>query len=1532
MEIERLNKWADLLLDMGKRNNLINFKTSKVDEAEIFISNLTDFFAYVEHNKDFEVYDPKSEIESNDFIEELDDVCDTQHSKLSKEQYRLLYEHKLKKGQILVYNSNNKPIQALKSLSKKGNTAIEETGVNILYLALGFVNWTEDEKSQIIMKAPILLIPISIENDSVLEPYRIKISDNEIIVNPTFSFKLQNDFGIKLPEFEADITAYFESIEELVSKMKWTISHDCKLGIFSFQKINMYQDLKSNADIIVNSKNIQAIMGERDLTTNNGDGNESNVSETDLMELHNVVDADSSQSEAIEMAKQGKSFVLQGPPGTGKSQTITNIIAECLHEGKTILFVSEKLAALNVVYEKLKKVKLEDFCLELHSHKVNKKQVIEELCCTLRQQRSMVSEKAQQELKIRKDNLNKLNDYVEELYKKRPVINKNLYQIYNIIASCRKAPDIEYVIPNLKSKNEEYIEKAIEKLEEYTKLIPSVGLDYHKNVWYGFNVPDISYHVVIQLKNDLQSMVKICQSLKNESENIHRRYGIIVDCLRMYEVYRRFFALIKDCQFISPVVFKCHNIHELIKNVELMKKLAEIVLSKKRILDEFYDADIYKIEGTIIYKKLTRLFPKIMSRIFSSEYKHIIKSLKLCHKKRGRKLKYEIVVEDVEALSIYQETLNEYNCLASDTISLIERGYQDVNTDFDKLLVELNTLAELEKYKLEYGWLANISEDDFIAQQTTFKEISDSIDTIFLTSNGAEARLITQFSEDCNLKEMSISSLEEKCENCYKNIGFVQDWWKFSKLREEMYSLEILNFLNHTIENNIAPESISSSFKKAFYIQWADTIFHESTVLFNLTRIPHDEAVKCFKEKDELNFEINKAKIRANVSAKRPNLDMVAQGSAISVLFKEYEKKRKQKSVRQLLAEIKDLVLTIKPCFLMSPLSVSTFLSSEMQFDVVIFDEASQIFPQDAIGAIYRGKQLIVVGDSKQMPPTNFFNTSVDVGDDNEEENISDFESILDFCSASFPQRRLRWHYRSRYEQLIAFSNKNFYGNDLISFPSSKVDTQGIGVDYYFVDGVYDRQSRTNRTEAERVVELVFENIEKYPEHSLGVVAFSTAQQVLIEKLITKRRQEDSSKEYFFKSSQLEPFFVKNLETVQGDERDRIIFSIAYARDLQGRLLQNFGPINREGGERRLNVAFTRAKHNIQLITSMHCHDIELSNTQSVGVRLLREYLDYAENGNIALERTIKVSQFDSFESEFEMEVCDFLRKYGYSIDTQVGVSSFRIDLALKSPNSSNYLLAIECDGATYHSSKTARDRDRLRQNILENMGWKFYRIWSTDWFRNKQVEKIRLLNTVQEIVKETPCIKQMSYTIETSFEEKTEDKGFEFPKYQKADVKSIQAKLGRSVLDVVHAILEIEAPMSEEWLLKRIVNLYDKEKVTKSVMEKFDSDMIFCSKYGIIRRNNFLYLKDKEIPILRVSEDRDVKYISLEELALGFKEILKRNGYAEKIGLFRLLLKYLGFNRVSENVSVILDSALDLIKDEIDIKDDVISLKKSKP
>lgn len=447
--------------------------------------------------------------------------------------------------------------------------------------------------------------------------------------------------------------------------------------------------------------------------------------------------------------------------------------------------------------------------------------------------------------------------------------------------------------------------------------------------------------------------------------------------------------------------------------------------------------------------------------------------------------------------------------------------------------------------------------------------------------------------------------------------------------------------------------------------------------------------------------------------------------------------------IRKLFHEIPNLLLTLKPCLMMSPLSVSLFLEADTyQFDTVIFDEASQVCTENAIGAISRGKQVIIAGDSKQLPPTNFFSVSTSSDndfdtDDDEYDDTGAYESILDEAGL-LPERTLLWHYRSRHEHLIAFSNAEIYKNSLITFPANIEKVPDNGVEYIFVrDGFYDRGGKKgNVNEAQKVAELVFDHFQKHPQRSLGVIAFGEVQQLAIDTAIREMRLRNQNFESFFKEDSEEPFFIKNLENVQGDERDTIIFSIGYAKDANGVFRMNFGPLSKSGGERRLNVAITRAKYNVKLVGSIMPTDIDIDRISSDGPKLLRAYIDFAINGAESLGREVTELDVTEYDSPFEEAVYKFLDRKGYKVATQVGCSGYRIDMAVRHPTLSGvYVLGIECDGATYHSARTARERDRLRQEVLENMGWKIYRIWSTDWIKDPVTEGAHLIAAINDAI-----------------------------------------------------------------------------------------------------------------------------------------------------------------------------------------------------
>ena len=1534
MDTKKLDKWAELLLDTGKRNNLINFKDTRASTVEVLLPAPDVLFEKIDGNTSFEVFDPR--IIDLDIIENESVISsDVNSSQSQKAAFFARYSGRIKRpNQLLLYNTAANPIAAVRNIDKKARDFVEETGVNVAYMAFGFIHWKESDSSNLTFRAPVLLLPIQLTQASAVEPYCIQSTEDDVILNPTFAYKIAAEHGVKLPEYSDEgLPAYLEKVKQLVAKLQWTVTNECKIGLFSFLKINMYRDLKDNADAILANRNVRRLLGEAsDPAISDGD-EEAAVVQNPLIELHSVVDADSSQIEAIEMAKSGKSFVLQGPPGTGKSQTITNIIAECLSDGKKILFVSEKLAALNVVYDKLKQAGLAEFCLQLHSHKANKKDIVADICHTLRTGKSVVSSKASAELALKEKAQRQLDAYASALHEQHPAIDRSLYQLYEAYAALRSMPDVVWIVPQLSAKGEAYRVETVSLLEQYVDYLPSIGYDYRKNPWFGYVQQDLSYQAKTAVQRDLATVVPFLQELISLQQELSERYGISCSSLHDAQLWRRFLDLAVPSHFLTPALLNREHFDAANSVLPELQAQSVEILASRSILDNVFDADVYQLDGSTYYKKLIKQFTSTFSRLFSAEYRQLMTDLRLC-KKDGKRLSYKDAVALTEQLSHYQQQSATYTATEAPIKEFLGPAYKGVETDWDSVLPQMSALASLFSSGISFGSLETCA--DFSAEQHIFVTDAQRFQEIF---NGCEPDVLDRITEyfDPSVLDVSAASctlLQVRLNDCLHTIDQLDNWCHFRGLLSKLDEQQATSYLTAAIGQNIEPQKIVGAFQKQFYYQWIDFILSASPILSAFSRVSQDKAIRTFAEKDREQFEINKARIRAELSANRPSLDMIASGSALATLLREGEKKRKQKSIRALLAETGELVQRVKPCFLMSPLSVSTFLAPHsVHFDVVIFDEASQIFPQDAIGAIYRAQQLIIVGDSKQMPPSNFFNASIETEDSDEETgDVTDFESILDLCSASMPQLRLRWHYRSRYEQLIAFSNKNFYDNDLVTFPSSKADSLGIGVDYYHVDGIFDRRSHTNRKEAEFIVDLIYRNIEQYPDRSLGVVAFSVAQQDLIDKLLTQRRQNTPEKEFFFKKEGSEPFFIKNLETVQGDERDTIIFSVAYGFDSQGRLLHNFGPLNRAGGERRLNVAVTRAKCNVQLVSSIHYADIDLRHTSAEGARLLREYLDYAENGDIALERSVSLPTFEQFDSDFELEVCDFLRTNGFSVDSQVGCSGFRIDLGLKLPDSSDYVLAIECDGATYHSSKNTRDRDRLRQEILERMGWKFYRIWSTDWFRNKTVEKQRLLDAASDAIqhphKAVP-VPTSSHPTDT-FEEAATEKHLQFPPYQAADLAKLSRQYRSNYCGLVKAILEVEAPLSEELLLKRTVWFFDREKVTSVVQRAYEHQMYGCQNYGILRRNGFLYLKDGKPIQFRGPGDlnRDPKQIAPEELAAGMLEILKQNITADRSGLYRSLAAQCGVTRVGKLLSGYFDTALHMLDSSILIHGEQISLK----
>lgn len=645
------------------------------------------------------------------------------------------------------------------------------------------------------------------------------------------------------------------------------------------------------------------------------------------------------------------------------------------------------------------------------------------------------------------------------------------------------------------------------------------------------------------------------------------------------------------------------------------------------------------------------------------------------------------------------------------------------------------------------------------------------------------------------------------------SIGDIDEWASFSAASQRLSDLGLGSVIGHLVQEAGAKEMVAGACERAILTSWVDAVLAGDERCRISRAADRDQLVHEFRELDRQIVAQAAAKVIEVSNRRRPSM---AAGE-FRIIRTEAEKKRKHRPILTLLDDAGQAAQALKPCFMMSPLTVSQFLPSHMRFDAVIFDEASQVRPGDAVGALYRGGQLIVAGDNKQLPPTSFFDRTMDDGDDYDPDEFDDFESLLDLCRGAnvVPELPLRWHYRSQHEDLITYSNRTFYGGKLVTFPSAIEDGPDVGLQFFYVnDGVYGRGTSTdNQVEAKRVVERVIYHADHNPKKSVGVVAFSEAQATRIQWELESARRDRPDLDDFFQESRLNGFFIKNLETVQGDERDTIILSIGYGPDENGKITMNFGPLNKPGGGRRLNVAITRARGRFEVVSSVRA--IDFGESANPAVRQLQGYLDFAERGKIAL--TPVLGSEGPPESPFEEAVMSVLQSWGYEVAPQVGQAGYRIDLGIRHPeHPGQWLLGVECDGAAYHSSKTARDRDRLRQEVLEGLGWHLHRIWGPSWYHDRAGSEQRLRIAISYALSgDGQKIKQTAKRVEVEIETVDFDAGtlpgWTVP-YRLADLDRAPAgasfdSMGahpRLVSDVL-AIVEVEGPVHHEVIMERL-------------------------------------------------------------------------------------------------------------------------------
>ncbi len=1435
-------------------------------------------------------------------------------------------------------------------------TAIEEQGVTTLYLALGMLEWYESESSDILRRAPLTLIPVELDRTSVRANFRVQYTGEEIGTNLSLQEKLKTEFGIQLPNLpEADdlnqsnIPKYLEDISEAINKFnRWSVDDSAiALGFFSFAKFLMYCDLDANNwpnnDLTMHSV-LQSVLenGFQEPKSPIDDSVPSIDQHLTPGNTHHVVNADSSQALAIHDVNHGRNLVIQGPPGTGKSQTITNLIAAAIADGKRLLFVAEKMAALEVVKRNLDKVGLGDACLELHSHKMNKKAVVDELKRILDTDQPQMTNQ-EQILESLLNDRDRLNSYCEAV--NMPIGESGItpYQAYGELLVVQRRLS-EKNLPTLETEKFQHsaseFRKGVEITEEFQTYLTRMGIPINHPFW-GSQCKVFLPTDKKQLQQTAAEAKEAVLELKNSSEKLALHLKLPVP-----ETYTAVENLIHAAQraleapdlagvAVKSTAWRTHR-NDLELGLNAGERLSELHNTHDNLLiPEAWKQDVLEI------RQMLAAYGDKRWCILSRKYRRAYNELKgLCSQQLPKA--HDARLRIVDAILEAQRELPHLEKIQEIGQELFGTHWQEQSSDWTQLREIVKYLSALHKSVANEELPETLTT--YLASHFNVNTLQELLATVERCQN-SHSGLLTKVINEIQLDE----KVRFGNDDGFKLSQFTEQLKIIERWESEPDRLQEIVSYNHLVETltdsgfaeivrvantwSEAGEFLSDLLKLVWYNAKIEIAMQESPILASFSSDIHQHIVERFKELDRTSLEYNKSRVAYQHWKNLPKSE--TSSGQLGLLRREFQKKRRHLPIRQLMTKAGNAIQEIKPVFMMSPLSVAMFLPpNSVNFDLVVFDEASQVKPVDAFGAIVRGIQTVVVGDSQQLPPTSFFDKHIEDDNDDTEENLTgDTESILGLFSAqNAPERMLRWHYRSRHPSLIAVSNSVFYKNSLIIFPSPDVAREKVGLIYHYLPNTaYDRGgSRSNLEEARIVAKKIMEHAHSYPDLTLGVATFSTAQmQAVIDQLELLRREDPSCEQTFFNANPEEPFFIKNLENVQGDERDIIFISIGYGRDANGKITMNFGPLNREGGERRLNVLITRARQRCEVFTNLTANDIDPGSANPAGVVALKRYLKYAETGELNIpEFTGKPP-----DSPFEEEVAEALRSCSYEIDHQIGSSGYFIDLGVKDPErAGRYLLGIECDGATYHSAQSARDRDRIRQEVLEGLGWRIYRIWSTDWFKFPDRELKKAVEAIEAAKAHIP----FSHNKTSENNAHNPSKGTEEPKTKvdtvdeplpKPRQDSLTEKYKLAALNIstngralnivpqnalvnwIQQVVEIESPVHINEIAKRIASAVGVKKVGKRIREAIEiAAMQAAHLENVLIKDKFLYRTEHQYITVRNRDElpnasRKLELIAPEEIQEAIKLIVSESCGIEQDDLPHETCKLFGFKKVNENM-----------------------------
>lgn len=1358
----------------------------------------------------------------------------------------------------------------------------EEQGVNILYLAVGFLKWFEAESSDRARYAPLILIPVTLERRSARSRFHISYSGEELSTNLSLQAKLKSEFGIQIPELpdpeDLSPDSYADSIVGLVSSQRtWEVLRDeMTLGFFSFSKFLMYRDLdprnwpehRSLEDHLL----VNGLLTHGFRAGPSPFGEDPDVDEIlDPGEMIHVRDADSSQALAIEEVRRGRNLVIQGPPGTGKSQTISNLIAAAVREGKKVLFMAEKMAALEVVKRRLDEIGLGEMCLELHSNKARKKAVLEDLERTLGLGRPCVGE-ASETVQGLRDRRNELNGHVRRLH---TPLQPSGFTPYQITGHLVRLPGLGVSLPDFRlGEASQWTRRDLtEKEGQIQRLalhLQEMGTP-SQHIWRGVGLDAVLPQDITRLAIGARDIRARLSAWHSVVEQLARRIGAPVHAwddvqrlLRLANAVLQSPAMDRRSLASRPWEQQRDAISQLVADGCAFQEARKV---EPLLVAEAWDQDLRQVRHAL------NAHGRSWFRFFKREYR--VARSRLCGvlvaKLPGTLAERLHILDTLSRGQGARSRVRELDPLGREAFGSLWNGQE---SDWDKLsAIERweRGSRDLDLPENFRGLVAGLEDDSGLREEVARVEeqsvsLEPSIDSLF-----ADLRLDVEEAFDRKRVELiPIHQLLERLEAWIDEPSRVQEWITFRAWAGQARARGLGDMVDRMHDGRIAPQSAVDTFRFAYFEELMRGVFEVYPALATFSGTAHERLIEEFRSLDEERIRLAREEVAAVHYTGLPT-GTGAIGE-LGVLRREMRKQRRHLPLRQLMNQAGRAIQAIKPVFMMSPMSIAQYLEpGVLEFDLLLIDEASQVQPVDALGAIARSDQIVVVGDERQLPPTRFFQAMLDEDLDEEDPQTftaGDLESILGLCTAQgIGDRMLRWHYRSRHESLIAVSNHEFYNHKLFIVPSAQQDGE-LGVRFRRVHGgVYDRgRSKTNRVEAQEVARATMEHARDCAHLTLGVGTFSLSQRdAVLDELELLRRQHPESEE-FFKPSGPEPFFVKNLEAIQGDERDVIFISVGYGHDASGYMSMNFGPLSIEGGERRLNVLITRARQRCEVFSSIGSADVDLGRARSAGAAALKTFLQYAETGQLDVARPT----YGDPDSPFEEEVGGALRSLGFEVDQQVGIAGFFIDLAIRDPqHPGRYLLGIECDGATYHASRFARDRDRLRQQVLEDRGWVIHRIWSTDWYRQPQETLRRTIAAIERARGLPPrggiraagggSSVQRGERCESTIErEETEPEDSERNLGAGEPYREIDFMVSSSVephevvidtlVKVVTAIVEVEGPIHVEEVGRRLASVWGRDRAGSRIQAAAKRALKRAVSRGlVVQRGKFFSIKEVE-------------------------------------------------------------------------------------